>query len=143
MSIWEDLRAPNITVVERQLRLARRDAQRETHLSHNRADGFLVGGGEVLSDPLYLAFRKLGILAEGTRRFQPGSPDGQGMRLGEAAVYFCVEREADAQKRGIDRYGCVVGYGNAFEPPESDAVIVHASQKSIERTITAALSDAG
>ena len=65
------------------------------------------------------------------------------MRLGEAAVYFCVEREADAARRGIDRYGRIVGYGNAFEPPESEATVVHASQRSVERTIQAALADAG
>jgi 3-oxoacyl-(acyl-carrier-protein) synthase len=143
VSIWEDLRAPNVTVVDGNCGSLDAMLNAETHLSHNRADGFLVGGGEVLSDPLYLAFRKLGILAEGDRVFQPGSPDGQGMRIGEAAAYFCVEREADAKKRGNDRYGCVIGYGNAFEPPESDAVVVHASQKSIERAITAALNDAG
>lgn len=143
VSIWEDLRAPNITVVDGNCGSLDAMLNAETHLAHGRADAFLVGGGEVLSDPLYLAFRKLGILAEGSRTFQPGSPEGQGMRLGEAAVYFCVERAADAEKRGIDRYGCVVGYGNAFEPPESDAIVVHASQKSIERAITAALGDAG
>jgi 3-oxoacyl-(acyl-carrier-protein) synthase len=143
VGIWEDLRAPNVTVVDGNCGSLDAILIAETHLSHNRADGFLVGGGEVLSDPLYLGFRKLGILAEGDRVFQPGMPNGQGMRLGEAAAYFCVEREADAKKRGNSRYGCVVGYGNAFEPPESDAIVVHASQKSIERAITAALADAG
>jgi 3-oxoacyl-(acyl-carrier-protein) synthase len=142
VSIWEDLRAPNVTVVDGNCGSLDALLNAETHLSHDRADAFLVGGGEVLSDPLYLAFRKLGILAEGDRVFQPGGSDGQGMRIGEAAVYFCVEREADAKKRGNNRYGCVVGYGNAFEPPESDAVVVHASQKSIERAIVAALTDA-
>ena len=143
VSIWEDLRAPNITVVDGNCGSLDVMLNAETHLSHSRADAFLVGGGEVLSDPLYLAFRKLDILAENGRVFRPGSAEGQGMRLGEAAVYFCVEREEDATKRGFDRYGRVIGYGNAFEPPESDAVVVHASQKSIERTISAALVDAG
>ena len=36
----------------------------ETHLAHARGEVFLVGGGEVLSDPLYLGFRKLEALAE-------------------------------------------------------------------------------
>lgn len=143
VSIWEDLRAPNITIVDGNCGSLDALLNAETHLSQSRADAFLVGGGEVLSDPLYLAFRKLGILAEGDRLFQPGSSDGQGMRVGEAAVYFCVEREADAKQRANNRYGCVIGYGNAFEPPESDAVIVHASQKAIERAIRAAIADAG
>lgn len=143
VSIWEDLRAPNVTVVDGNCGSLDVLLSAETHLVHGRADAFLVGGGEVLSDPLYLAFRKLGILAEAGRTFLPGSPDGQGTRLGEGAAYFCVERMADADKRGIDRYGTVIGYGNAFEPPESDAVVVHASQTSIERAIRAALQDAG
>jgi 3-oxoacyl-(acyl-carrier-protein) synthase len=142
VSIWEDLRAPNITVVDGNCGSLDAMLSAETHLSHDRADAFLVGGGEVLSDPLYLAFRKLDLLAENGRVFKPGSSEGQGMRLGEAAVYFCVEREADAKRRGIDLYGRIVGYGNAFEPPDSEATVVHASQRSIERTIRAALADA-
>lgn len=143
VSIWEDLRAPNVTVVDGNCGSLDAVLNAQTHLSHGRADAFLVGGGEVLSDPLYLAFRKLDILAENGRVFRPGSPEGQGMRMGEGAAYFCVEREDDAKKRGCDRYGRIVGYGNAFEPPESDAVIVHASQRAIERAIRAALHDAG
>jgi len=143
VSIWEDLRAPNVTVVDGNCGSLDVLLSAETHLSHGRADAFVVGGGEVLSDPLYLGFRKLGILAEGNRTFRPGTPEGHGMRIGEGAGYFCVEREEDAKKRDADRYGLVIGYGNAFEPPESDAVIVHASQKSIERAIQAALLDAG
>jgi 3-oxoacyl-(acyl-carrier-protein) synthase len=143
VSIWEDLRAPNITVVDGNCGSLDAMLSAETHLAHDRADAFLVGGGETLSDPLYLAFRKLDLLAENGRLFRPGSSAGQGMRLGEAAVYFCVEREADAKRRGIDLYGRVIGYGNAFEPPESEASVVHASQRSVERTILAALTDAG
>ncbi len=142
VSIWEDLQAPNVTVVDGNCGSLDVMLTAQTHLANRRADAFLAGGGEVLSDPLYLGFRKLGVLAENDRVFRPGSPEGQGMRIGEAAAYFCVEREADAEKRGIDRYGRVLGYGNAFEPPESEAAIVHASERAVERAIRAALSDA-
>ena len=110
---------------------------------NGRADAFLVGGGEVLSEPLYLAFRKLGTLAEGERRFRPGAADSEGMRLGEGAAYLVVERMGDADKRGAKRYARIIGYGNAFEPPESEAAIVHASPRSVQRTIEMALDDAG
>jgi 3-oxoacyl-(acyl-carrier-protein) synthase len=142
VSIWEDLRAPNVTVVDGNCGALDAMLSAEMHLANDRAGAFLVGGGEVLSDPLYLGFRKLGVLAEGERVYQPGNARGQGMRLGEAAAYFCVEQQAVAIARGARGYGRVLGYGNAFEPPESEAVVVHASRLSIERAIRAALTDA-
>jgi 3-oxoacyl-(acyl-carrier-protein) synthase len=142
VSIWEDLRAPNITVVDGNCGALDAVLTGETHLSNGRADAFLVGGGEVLSDPLYLAFRKLDTLAEGRRNYRPGFDEGEGMRLGEGAVYLALERAADAEKRDKKRYGCVIGYGNTFEPPESEASLVHASQRAVARTIEMALQDA-
>jgi 3-oxoacyl-(acyl-carrier-protein) synthase len=143
VGIWEDLRAPNVTVVDGNCGALDAVLTSETHLMNGRADAFLVGGGEVLSEPLYLAFRKLGALAEGERRFRPGAADSEGMRLGEAAAYLVVERLADAEKRSARRYARIIGYGNAFEPPESEAALVHASQRSVQRTIEMALEDAG
>lgn len=142
VSIWEDLRAPNVTVVDGNCGALDAVLTSETHLCHGRADAFLVGGGEVLSEPLYLAFRKLGTLAEGPRVYRPGHSDGAGMRMGEGAVFFAVERDADAQQRSARRYGRLIGYGNTFEPPESEAVLVHASERSVQRTIEMALRDA-
>jgi len=142
VSIWEDLRAPNVTIVDGNCGALDAVLTSETHLWNNRADAFLVGGGEVLSEPLYLAFRKLGTLAEGSRRYRPGRSEGEGMRMGEGAVYLAVERENDARKRSARCYGRVTGYGNTFEPPESEAVLVHASARSVERTIEMALRDA-
>ena len=143
VSIWEDLRAPNVTVVDGNCGALDAILICETHLANNRADAFLVGGGEVLSEPLYTAFRQLGVLAEGQRTYSPGSEGGQGMRVGEAVAYLVVEREADAKKRGARTYGRVIGYGNTFEPPESEAALVHASALAVERTIQMALADAG
>jgi 3-oxoacyl-(acyl-carrier-protein) synthase len=142
VSIWEDLRAPNFTVVDGNCGALDAVLTCETHLCNDRADAFLVGGAEVLSEPLYLAFRKLGTLAEGARAYRPGLEGSEGMRLGEAAVYFALERERDAQARAARCYGRVVGYGNCFEPPESEAALVYASTRSIERTIEMALRDA-
>lgn len=143
VSIWEDLRAPNITVVDGNCGALDAVLSSETHLLYGRADAFVVGGGESLSDPLYLAFLKLDVLADGERVFAPGSRESQGMRLGEGAAYVCIETEQCAQERGAHVRAHVVGYGNAFEPPESEAMLVHVSSAAVDRAIHMALSDAG
>lgn len=142
VSIWEDLRGPNVTVVDGNCGALDAVLASQTHLDHDRADAFLVGGGEALSEALYLAFHKLGVLAEGARAFKPGRPDSEGMRLGEGAVYLSVERPGDAQRRGATVLGRIVGYANTFEPPHSKAVLVNASTRAVTRAITMALADA-
>jgi 3-oxoacyl-[acyl-carrier-protein] synthase II len=142
VSIWEDLRAPNTTVVDGNCGALDAVLTCETHLVNGRADAFLVGGGEIISEPLYLAFRKLGVLAEGAAVYAPGQLDSNGMRLGEGAAYLCIERIEEAKSRGAAIRGLIVGYGNAFEPPNSEAILVYASQLAIERAIRMALGDA-
>jgi 3-oxoacyl-(acyl-carrier-protein) synthase len=142
VSIWEDLRAPNVTVVNGNCGSLDAVLNGAMHVLQGRADAFLVGGGEALSEPLYTAFRKLGVLAEDGRSFAPGHPHGQGMRLGEGAAYLCIEQRAFALQRGAIVRAEIIGYGNAFEPPESPAVLVHASSKAVERAIRMALQDA-
>ena len=143
VSIWEDLRAPNVTVVDGNCGALDAVLTAETHLHHRRADAFLVGGGEVLSDTLYLAFRKLGLLADEGRKRRLGFSDSDGMYLGEGAAYLCMERLDDARRRGAKVRAELIGYGNAVEPPESEAIIVHASVRAVERAVTMALEDAG
>lgn len=142
VSIWEELRAPNITVVDGNCGALDAVLTAETHLLNDRADAFLVGGGEVLSEPLYLAFRKLDLLADlgGKRRI--GREDSAGMCLGEGAAYVCLERLATARARGAKVRAEIVGYGNAVEPPDSEAAIVHGSARAVERAVSMALSDA-
>jgi 3-oxoacyl-(acyl-carrier-protein) synthase len=142
VSIWEDLRAPNVTVVDGNCGALDAVLASQTHLDHDRADAFLVGGGEALSAPLYLAFRKLGVLAEGERAFKPGRSDSEGMRLGEGSAYVSVERPKHARARGATVLGRIVGYANVFEPPHSQAVLVHASSHAVRRAIAMALDDA-
>jgi 3-oxoacyl-(acyl-carrier-protein) synthase len=142
VSIWEDLRAPNVTVVNGNCGSLDAVLNGAMHVLQGRADAFLVGGGEALSEPLYTAFRKLGVLAEHGKRFAPGDPQSQGMRLGEGAAYLCIEQRAFALQRGANVRAEIIGYGNAFEPPESPAVLVHASSLAVERAIRMALQDA-
>lgn len=129
VSIWEDLQAPNCTVVDGNCGALDAVLTGETHLLHRRGDAFLVGGGEVLSKPLYLAFEQLGAIPSG-------------LRLGEGVAYLVLERMADAEARGARLRGVVAGYGTAFDPPASDAKLVHASEDSVRRAVEAAISDA-
>jgi 3-oxoacyl-[acyl-carrier-protein] synthase II len=142
VSIWEDLRAPNVTVVDGNCGALDAVLTGQTHLSQDRADAFLLGGGEALSEPLYLAFRKLDVVAEGERVFDPGAARSEGLRIGEGAAYVCMERIEHARQRDAHVDGQVLGYGTAFEPPQSEAVIVHASSRAVERAICMAMDDA-
>lgn len=143
VSIWEDLRAPNVTVVDGNCGALDAVLTAETHLVNHRADAFLVGGGEVLSEPLYLAFRKLNMLADQGGKRRLGAAESDGMYLGEGAAYVCVERVESAKARGVTIRAEFVGYGNAVEPPASEAAIVHGSARAVERAVAMALSDAG
>jgi 3-oxoacyl-[acyl-carrier-protein] synthase II len=143
VSIWEDLRAPNVTLVNGNCGALDAVLSAETHLHRRRGDAFLIGGGEALSDALYLAFEMLGVIASADQPCSPGLDQSQGMRLGEGAAYLCIERDHEAHARGAHVHGRVLGYGTAFEVPQSEAEIVHFSSVAIERAICAALEDAG
>lgn len=129
VSIWEDLQAPNCTVVDGNCGALDALLTGETHLLHRRGDAFLVGGGEGLSKPLYLAFYQLGAVP-------------RGLRLSEGAAYLVLERFGDARERRAPLRGIAAGYGTAFDPPASDALLVHASADSVRRALEAALLDA-
>ncbi|MCA9581868.1 MAG: hypothetical protein KC416_08735 [Myxococcales bacterium] len=134
VSIWEDLRAPNITIVDGNCGSLDAVLTCQTHLDHKRGDAFLLGGGEVLSDALMLAFQKLGLTA---------ADSDEGITLGEGAAYVVVERASDARSRSAKIVGYIVGYGTSFLPPPSDALLVHASPEPIRAAIEGALQDAG
>ncbi len=142
VSIWENLRAPNVTIVDGNCGAIDALLSCETHLRHRRGDMFLVGGAEVVSEPLYLAFKKLGSVADQGVSYRPGDPTGVGLRLGEGALYLCSERLAEARTRKARIRGLALGYGTAFDPPESEALLVHSSSDAVARAVRAALLDA-
>jgi 3-oxoacyl-[acyl-carrier-protein] synthase II len=143
VSIWEGLEGPNVTVVDGNCGGADAVLTAETHLACGRADALLVGGFEVLNEPLYLAFEKLGIISEGASLSAPGAVASRGTHLGEGAALMVLESPEAARARGAVSLGEVVGFGSAFEPPASSAQLVHASDKAVERAVRAALLDAG
>jgi 3-oxoacyl-[acyl-carrier-protein] synthase II len=143
VSIWEGLEGPNITIVDGNCGALDAVLTADTHIGCGRADALLVGGAEVLSEPLYVAFDKLGVVSEGDSCSEPGDVTSRGTHLGEGAALMLVETCARAQARGARVLGEIVGFGTAFEPPASESVLVHASDKAVERAVRAALRDAG
>lgn len=143
VSIWEDLRAPNATIVDGNCGALDAVLSCETHLSHRRADAFLVGGGDVLTEPLYLALRRLSAIAVGSARWAPGHRESQGVHLGEGAAYLMVERLEDANARGVDVRARLTGYGTAFDSPNREGRLLHASSSAVARAVRGALDDAG
>ncbi|MBX3275261.1 MAG: hypothetical protein KF729_33655 [Sandaracinaceae bacterium] len=143
VSIWEELRAPNATIVDGNCGALDAVLSCETHLAHRRADAFLVGGGDVVTEPLYLAFRRLGAIAGGGARWAPGSRESKGLHLGEGAAYLMVERVSGAQARGAPIRALLRGYGTAFDAPRETSRLLHASSAGVARAIRGAVSDAG
>jgi 3-oxoacyl-[acyl-carrier-protein] synthase II len=134
VSIWEDLRGPNTTIVDGNCGALDAVLVAETHLRQGRADAFLVGGGEVVSEALYRALSKLGVVAQ---------TGGSGVTMGEGAAYLFVEPRTAAEARGATLLASLRGYGTAFEPPPSEAQLVHASADAVERASRDALAEAG
>jgi len=131
VSIWEDLRALNVSVSDGNCGGLDAVACSDIFLEMARADALLTGGGEAMSEALFLAFEKLGVL--GTSEHET--------RLGEGAAFLALESPEIAAKRGARVLGVVTGYGTAFVAPE-DSTLIFASREGMRRAITSALADA-
>jgi len=129
-SIWEDLRAVNVSVSDGNCGGLDAVACADTLLEHDRAKAIVVGGAEAMSEALYLAFQKIGVLA-GTAF------------LGEGAAMVTLERGDTASARGALVLAEVTGYGTAFYAPERESSLVFPSAEAMEHAVRAALADAG
>jgi len=130
VSIWEDLRAFNVSVSDGNCGALDAAACAEVYLETGRADAVLVGGGEALSEALYLAFYKLGAFDEASSR------------LGEGAALLAMEPLELAHKRGAHVRAELTGYGTSFVAPEGASGLIHASADAMERAIASAIVDA-
>ena len=137
VSIWEDLRALNVSVSDGNCGALDAIACGDIYLDTGRADALIVGGGEAMSEALFLAFLKLGALDRGAPSLVSGT------RLGEGAVFLTMEPLEHAKARGAQVRAEVTGYGTSFVPPESEAVLIHPSCEAMERAMRGALEDAG
>ncbi len=135
VSIWEDLRAVNVSVSDGNCGALDAVACADVLLDQARADVLLVGGAEAMSEALFLAFHRLGAI--GTGSSGPGGPC-----LGEGAAIVTLERTGAAAARSATVLAEVIGYGTSFAPPEREGALVHATPVALEQAITGALSDA-
>ena len=129
VSIWEDLRALNVSVSDGNCGGLDTAACADVYLATGRADAVLIGGGEALSEALYLAFHKIGVL------------DERASCLGEGAALIALEPMSLARARGATIRAELMGYGTSFVAPEGESLI-HASPEAMERAITSAIADA-
>jgi 3-oxoacyl-[acyl-carrier-protein] synthase II len=141
VSIWEDLRAVNVTVSDGNCGALDAVACADVLLDNERADALLVGGAEAMSEALFVALYRLGAM---------GSPAGkqarevpvQGACVGEGAALLVLETLDAALARDADALAEVVGYGTAFATPEREASLVYATPEALANAIAAALADA-
>jgi 3-oxoacyl-(acyl-carrier-protein) synthase len=143
VSIWEDLRALNVSVSDGNCGGLDAVACADIFLETARADAIITGGGEAMSEALFLAFQKLGVLGPVTQsadRTTNGTATND-TRLGEGAAFLALEVPEVARARGARVLGQIVGYGTSFVAPEESG-LVFASREAMSRAITSALADA-
>lgn len=131
VSIWEDLQAQNTTITNGNTGALDAVLHAAIHLDQKRLDAMVVGGGEVVTEPLILAMRRLGVT------------DLPEFGMGEGAAFVVLERASAARERGAPLLGFVRGFGGGFGAPEREALIVHVSADVIERAVRDAIADAG
>ncbi len=128
-SIWEDVRALNVSVSDGNCGALDAVAVSDIHLGHERAAAILTGGAEAMSEPLFLAFEKLGGLGDAV--------------LAEAAALVTIENAGNAAARGKSGIGSILGYGTAFSAPLREHALLFASEEALADAIRIALDDAG
>ncbi len=136
VSIWEDLRAVNVSVSDGNCGALDAVACADVLLDQARADALLVGGAEAMSEALFLAFHRLGAMGS-------GSTSADGPFLGEGAAILTLERTGAATARAATVLAEGTGYGTSFAAPEREGALVHATPVALEQAIAGALADAG
>ena len=131
-SIWEDLRALNVSVSDGNCGALDAVACADIYLETDRADALLVGGAEALSEALFLAFRRFGA---------PIATAKASTLLGEGAALIAVEPLEKAQARDANIRAVLTGYGTAFVAPPGEGSLISASSESLERAIASALDE--
>jgi 3-oxoacyl-(acyl-carrier-protein) synthase len=138
-SIWEDMRALNVSVSDGNCGALDAVACADMLLGGGRADVLLVGGAEAMSEPLFVAFRRLGA------DFGPCATDDASAIgcLGEGAALVALETPEVARARGAEAMAEVVGYGTSFAPPARSGSMLNAAPEALSHAIAGALADAG
>jgi 3-oxoacyl-[acyl-carrier-protein] synthase II len=138
-SIWEDIRAANVSVSDGNCGGLDAAACADVLLAQKRARAVLLCGAEAMSDALHLAFQRLGAVGSRAGRAQTDTK----AFLGEGAAVLVLEPSELARERSADVMAELVGYGTGFEAPPRETSLLHASSDALQRAIAEALSDAG
>jgi 3-oxoacyl-[acyl-carrier-protein] synthase II len=115
-------------------------------IRRGRADAMIVGGVDVLVDPIMITgFSLLGALStrndDPTAASRPFDIDRDGFVLGEGAGFLVLESEDNARGRGAEILGVLSGFGcscNAYRITDSPP-----DGRGAAQSMTAALADAG
>lgn len=138
VSIWEDLRALNVTVTNGPTGSLDAIFCAITYLESDRARAVLAGGVEALSELLWASMLRVGAL----KHVAPeGDALGEGISLGEGGALVAMERSDDARSRGAKVWAEVVGYGASFVD-EPSPHLVSPSAGALVEAIREALRDA-
>lgn len=132
VSIREGFTGPNATLVNGRTGLLSALGLARGFIESGEVHRALVGGGEVVSDALYL-----GLELSGAFEVEPE------FRLSEGAGFFILEAASEAEARDAKILARLRGERTAFEPPEADAQLYHPSAKAVSRALRGALADAG
>jgi 3-oxoacyl-(acyl-carrier-protein) synthase len=138
VSIWEDLRALNVTVSDGNCGALDAVACADLLFDSARADVLLVGGAEAMTEALFVGFRRLDL----DLRAGADESSADGACLGEAAALVALETADGARARGARSWGEVRGYGTSFAAPERAGSLVHATPEALEHALGLALADA-
>ncbi|HEV3204103.1 MAG TPA: beta-ketoacyl-[acyl-carrier-protein] synthase family protein [Gemmataceae bacterium] len=139
VSILHNAQGPNNTVTESDVASLLAFGEAFRIIGRDRADFFLVGGGESRINPLSLArgclFQKLSKRNDAPEKAcRPFDRHRDGMVLGEGAGVLVLEELEHAKRRGARIYAEVVGFGAAFDSKKNGS--------GVARAIGAALKDA-
>ena len=104
-----------------------------------RADAFVAGGVDAVSEFSFSGFCALNALTPGVVR--PFSRDRSGLALGEGAAFLVLEREKAAMRRGARILGRVAGYASASDATHLTAP--HRDGRGLSDAATGALREAG
>jgi 3-oxoacyl-(acyl-carrier-protein) synthase len=148
IGIWEDLRALNVTVSDGNCGALDAVACADLMLATKRAKAILTGGGEPVSEALYLAFDKLRAFGDDSARPSRSIARGHGLahdaaRLGEGAAFLVLEEPNSAAARGARCLGRITSYGTAHVGPEDERALAFASSEALARAIRDATRDMG
>ena len=132
VSIREGFTGPNATLVNGRTGFLSALSLARGFIEAGEVQRALVGGGEVISDALYL-----GLELSGGFTVEPE------LRLGEGAGFFVLEEAAEAEARGATILARLLGERSAYEPPEDEEALYQPSALAVSRALRGALADAG